>query len=372
MKILHLIPTLEVGGAERMLCLLVEEQVQLGHDVTVITLQPGGTLAPRIRRSGANLTELKIRGAKRIHDLPSQLWDARRLLRARDVDIVHTWMYHAAVLGEVFAQRGKTVVSIHHEDPIDHGVSRVTRLFARLTGILARRALGVTYVSENAKRRHQQIGYGSFRKDFVIPPGVSSDQFRIPTTAERNSARLRLKLPLDDYTFALLSRFHPDKDPLTLLHAMGLAVKEIPTLRLLLIGRDMTGENPDLARMIATYGLSSAVRLIGEVNAPEDELAAADAICLSSRTESFGLALVEGMLCGLTPIATDVGAVREIVGDTGVVVPASDPYALASALVETARRITSSDGRAARRIQAMRFSTQSVTDAYQDVYSQAN
>jgi glycosyltransferase involved in cell wall biosynthesis len=70
----------------------------------------------------------------------------------------------------------------------------------------------------------------------------------------------------------------------------------------------------------------------------------------SSISEGFSNAIAEGMACGLPAIATDVGAAREIVADTGTVVPPRDPAAFATAVRALANE--SPDTRAARRHRA--------------------
>jgi len=74
--------------------------------------------------------------------------------------------------------------------------------------------------------------------------------------------------------------------------------------------------------------------------------------CQPSRREGLSNALCEAMLCGCIPVATDVGGTAGAVGDTGFVVPSSDPVALADAV--DAARSSSKDGAKAReRVRAL-------------------
>jgi glycosyltransferase involved in cell wall biosynthesis len=98
---------------------------------------------------------------------------------------------------------------------------------------------------------------------------------------------------------------------------------------------------------------------------------AMDVFCLSSKSEAFPNVLGEAMACAVPCVSTDVGGCREIIGDTGVLVPPSDSRALALgllALLEKPVEELRSLGRAAReRIQA-RYSLSRAVEEYSNVY----
>jgi glycosyltransferase involved in cell wall biosynthesis len=113
------------------------------------------------------------------------------------------------------------------------------------------------------------------------------------------------------------------KDHASLLAGMA----ELPDLRALLIGAG-TESLPAAANVLRLGRRRDVARV----------LAAADVAVSSSRFgEGFSNALAEGMACGLPAVATDVGDAKLIIGDTGLVVPPGDRYALASALRTLAR-----------------------------------
>jgi glycosyltransferase involved in cell wall biosynthesis len=105
-----------------------------------------------------------------------------------------------------------------------------------------------------------------------------------------------------------------------------------PRLRFLMVGKDLVPGNPDLMRWVRATGHQERFVLLGERSDAAACLAAMDIFCLSSRTEAFPNVVGEAMAMGLPCVATDVGDVGILMADTGVIVPRSDPRALASGI----------------------------------------
>jgi glycosyltransferase involved in cell wall biosynthesis len=85
--------------------------------------------------------------------------------------------------------------------------------------------------------------------------------------------------------------------------------------------------------LIDSLGLSDAATFEGRVDNIVDAYHAGQVVVLSSASEGFPYTVIEAMTSGRATVSTDVGGVREAVGDTGLVVPARDPHALAEACV---------------------------------------
>ena len=137
-----------------------------------------------------------------------------------------------------------------------------------------------------------------------------------------------------------VARMYPRKHLSDLLRAAPRLLAGIPGAQIRIVGQGP--EYPALVRLHAELGLGETVVLLGDVT--REQLAAeyvgADVFCLPSVQEGFGIAFLEAMAAGLPVVACRVAAVPEVVldGVTGVLVPPSDPEALAAAIGDLLRQ----------------------------------
>jgi glycosyltransferase involved in cell wall biosynthesis len=162
----------------------------------------------------------------------------------------------------------------------------------------------------------------------VVPNGVETER----ALARRNGAR-------DVVCVVTLGALGERKGHFDIVEAAAL-LRDAP-VRFLFAGPDeFGGEGAALEARIAALGLSGRVRLLGAVTgeAKWRLLADADVFLLPSRGENMPNALLEAMAAELPVICTDVGAMREMVGDAGArIIPAGSPHALAESLAELLR-----------------------------------
>ncbi|MEU8974055.1 GT4 family glycosyltransferase PelF [Streptomyces monashensis] len=138
-------------------------------------------------------------------------------------------------------------------------------------------------------------------------------------------------------TLSWAGRVDPIKDLETLIQAFALVRAEIPEARLRLFGGTPRGGEAYRERceaLAADLGHADAVTFEGRVDDIKDAYAAGNIVMLSSISEGFPFTLIEAMSCGRATVSTDVGGVREAVGDTGLVVPPRDPARMAAAVLE--------------------------------------
>ena len=227
------------------------------------------------------------------------------------------------------------VSTIHH--PITHDLrlalaaarSPAERLlirrwhsFLRMQKRVARRLEHIVTVSECSRR---DIG-----ADFGIDPaqvglvynGVDTAVFRPLPAVRRRPRRL----------MATASADAPLKGLRYLLLAYAELVRDDPALELLVIGRPQPGGKTE--RLLASLGLTGRVRFESGISTDTlvQRYAEATIAVVPSLYEGFGLPAGEAMACGVPVVATDGGALPEIVADAGVTVPRGDAGALAAAL----------------------------------------
>jgi glycosyltransferase involved in cell wall biosynthesis len=137
-----------------------------------------------------------------------------------------------------------------------------------------------------------------------------------------------------------VAQFRPEKDHRTLLRAMRLVVREIPTAHLFLVGGSREPVRHELIRdEISKQGLDRNVSMLGQRQDVHSILKVCDIGVLSSVSEGLPLALLEYGMAELPAVATDTGQCAEVLanGRAGMLVPAGSPASLAGALVSLLR-----------------------------------
>jgi glycosyltransferase involved in cell wall biosynthesis len=169
-----------------------------------------------------------------------------------------------------------------------------------------------------------------------------------------------------------VARLSSEKDFPTLLRATALVVREVPEFRLLLVGDG--AERNRLEQLVRELDLADHVQLLGERCDIPELLAQSAFFVSSSLTEGVSLTLLEAMAVGLPVLATNVGGNPEVVadGETGRLVAAADPAALAAGIVrmcrERGKRPTM--GRCGRRRVEEYFDVRTMMQQYEHLYDE--
>lgn len=157
----------------------------------------------------------------------------------------------------------------------------------------------------------------------VVPGGVEQEFLELP------------RRPTADPCFLHVGHLEPRKNLRMLLHAFARLM--VPSASLVLAGADH-GDGPGLRELAMELSIADRVRFEGVVG--EDRLrslyAAATAVVMPSLHEGFGLPALEGLACGARVLVSDRGALPEVVGEAGAVIPAEDPDAWAAAMRDAA------------------------------------
>lgn len=336
LRIQFVITGLGIGGAEMMLYKLLQGLDRSRFQAGVITFRDGA-LAEKIRALGVSVDCVEISRASRFLVEAPRLY---RILRAAKPGLVHTWMYHADLLGGLMARLATAapVVWCVRASDLDQGnIKTGTRLVARANGLLSSRLpRRIVYCSERARQIHERMLY-SPRLGVVIPNGFDLHAF-CPDRGLRQEFRAETGLSEDDPLIGLVARFDPMKDHLTFIRAAAIVKSRIPTARFVMAGANVDAGNTELLDWVRAHGLEDSVHLLGlrtDLAAVYNGLDVATLTSFSS--EGFPNVVGEAMACGVPCVVTDVGDCAHIVGDTGRIVPPRDPAALASAIVELLR-----------------------------------
>lgn len=229
---------------------------------------------------------------------------------------------------------GPLVTCLHRSDPENQG-SALAELRA---AVAAGRVTALVCCAESTKSAYRAAGVPDSLLH-VIPNGVDLRRFR-PDRLARASLRRAHAIPDEAPVVAFAARYDGMKNVPLFLAAAARFLALRPTAHVLVCGTGMTRENEQLLADLRIAGLdeSGRLHLLGPRDDPQALFAAADVVALTSTFgEAAPLCLIEGLLCGAIPVATDVGDCAAIVAGRGLLTP-PDAGAIAAAWSEALAR----------------------------------
>jgi glycosyltransferase involved in cell wall biosynthesis len=367
-RVLFLVTTLDVGGAEKHLLWLTQGLRARGHQVDVVYLKGQGRLTPAFEELGARVAKVTFESPLQV--VPACL-ELASLIRRGGFDVVHTHLLKADVLGALagFLARHRAVISTKHNE--EQVLKRAP--VALVHGMVSRIPARVIALSDHVLEFVATAGRVRRDKLVRIYYGIEPARF---AGGDRAAARAALGVADGVHVAACVARFHPQKDHPTLFRAAARLQRERREFLLLLIGGDpFHGLEPEMRAQVAALGLDDRVRFLGIRDDVPDLLAASDLFVLPSLFEGLGLVFLEAMAAGLPVLSTDCSAIPEVVehGRTGVLIPVGDDEALARewARFQDDRELGRRLGGAGRESVARRFGLGRMVDETVAVYREA-
>lgn len=371
-KILHIIVGLNVGGAERFLCRLIESHQGSPHfNHHVISLMSKGILGVKLENMGVNVSPM---GMRSLWHVPLVFYRVFKKIRLENPDVVQCWMYYADLIGGLSAKLAKTKVvlwGIRNSD-FEAGGTPIKKLVRKLCAYLSYRIPDkIICVAQSALDVHKAVGYDPSRME-VVPNGYDISKLSF-SPSSRKQIREELNLVTSDLVVGSVGRYCKAKDHASFIYAASRAATSNMNLRFILIGREITSENIELQRLIDATGMAKHFILLGERSNISEFMSAMDIFCLHSVTEGFPNVLGEAMCAGLPCITTDAGDAKYLLGDCGLVVPLHNRDALLVAILTMAQNDPAellSMGQKARNRIASRFTLMKSVKSFEEVYLQ--
>jgi len=320
LSICHVLWSVEVGGAERVVLDLARAQRADGHRVAVVTLSDvRGAMAAEFQEVVETLEAVpKWRGTDL--SLPLRL---ARWFRRYGADVVHTHNELPLIYG---APGGKLAgVPVVHSKHGTVAVSARAHLLRRAAATAADVFVAVSEATAEVARRTSECAPGKLR---VIVNGTDLSRFPADAGA-RSRIRCELGIPASARVLVMVGRLVKEKNHALLLRAVGPLLCD--DRRLAIVGDGpMRG---DVRALVDALPTRQYVHMTGGRSDVPALLAAADAWILSSDTEGLPIGLIEAWAAGLPVIATAVGGIPAAIEHerTGLLVPKGDEVALSSA-----------------------------------------
>lgn len=332
MIVLHVITTINRGGAENHLMELIQGQASAkDNSITVAFLKGDSYWRDDLERMGCKVVDLEM---SRYGDL-EPLFQLRKLIKKIRPDVVHAHLPPAemyARMALVLDTRTTFLISKHNDNPFfgGQGALQMERwCAARTSGVIAiSDAVGRYFRQRWPKRlsdKIQRIHYG-----LSTGPYEGSDG--------RAAAALREAWDCSEATLVLgtVARLVEQKalDVMLTGFAAAASHESAPEMKLVIVGRGHL-EAP-LRALCGELGIEDRVVFAGFHEDIPAVMQAFDVFLLTSEFEGFGLVLLEAMAAARPVIATNVSAIPEIVvdGQTGILIPARDSGALSTAILK--------------------------------------
>ncbi|PPD19207.1 MAG: glycosyl transferase [Methylobacter sp.] len=331
MKIIHIIISLERGGAQTMLKHLILADPVTLPDTAVVSLTSPGVIGEALCRQGVLVHSLNLSPSGL--NSPWVLWRLIKLIRRFKPDIVQTWMYHADLLGGLAARLAghKRIVWNIRIASVPTS-NRLTIVIMKLCAVLSFWIpQTIICAAEAAKQRHIRYGYDGARME-VIANGFDFSGID-ESIAQTMALRRTCGFSETDSVIGWVGRFHPDKGQDNFVKAAAIVIKQYPTVKFLLVGPDCTAHNAKLMNWLRAENLQDRFVLLGERGDVPACLAAMDIFCMPSANEGFPNALGEAMAIGKPCVATDVGDAAVLAGEAAILVPPQNAHALAQGLL---------------------------------------
>jgi glycosyltransferase involved in cell wall biosynthesis len=327
--IIHIISGLSTGGAEMMLLKLLSRSDSEQFQASVIALvDRNDGIKEKIESLNIPVYILGIKPWSLMSYF--RIFMLIRSVQDLKPDLIQGWMYHgnlAATLVKVLSRSDYPIIwnvrhslsDIRYEKGSTRIAIQISRLFSRLPEV-------IIYNSNLSCQQHEDYGFHPRRSKY-IPNGI---EVRPQEGSERKMERIRSEFHIlpGSCIVGHVARYHPMKDHQGFLEAAVKIAETAPVVHFVLIGKNVNPHNKELIHLIPEEVMKQ-FHLLGVQNDIPGLMGMMDVFCLSSAWgEGWSNVLGEAMAAGVPCVATDVGDSKDIIADTGIIVPPRDPKSL--------------------------------------------
>lgn len=320
-KILYVITSLGLGGAEKLLLYYLKHLDKKKYNLFVCCLREKPADLRDEMSNYAEIINLNIRSK---FD-PMAIVYILKVLRRIEPDIIHTNLFQPRVyttLAKLFYKHSLLITQKHSiVNPQKHNIFI---LFEMISILLNKKVIAI---SESVKKSLTKFEFIPQNKILVLPNCIDYETYK------KNSDRYSIRNK-NEIVIGTVGRLEKVKGIKYLLLAMKIILAKFPHIRLEIIGDGSQSEN--LKKITEKLGISNSVKFFGKFTDVIPFYNKMDIFVLPSILEGFGIVLLEAMASGLPVVATNVDGIREVViqGESGILIPPKNPDAIAKAVIQ--------------------------------------
>lgn len=322
-RLLHIIPSLGVGGAQRQLFEVVNATPPERFEIEVLVMCDFGEgfATQWLKRDDVRITYLES-----YPSLTLMTRDVFRHCRRGRCDMVHTWLWLANWVGSAGARLARVpfVATSVRSLSLKSKSIGFGAWWHRPADVLGSRLADVITVNGRAlARNYAAWAWCSSRRIAVVHNGLEPSQFLADKTASARRLREAAGVPDDAVLIGTVGRLFPEKNQALFLRMLGRLRDTHPRAHGVIVGEGPLQQ--DLEAEAERLGLRDAVTFLGQHRDPVKLTAGFDLFVLPSLREGFPNALLEAVMLGVPAIASDVGGNPDVLGDPALLFdPASD------------------------------------------------
>lgn len=308
MNVAHFIATLDIGGSEKQLLTLCQEQVNNGYKVVIMPIKGSNTLESEFQSIG-----VEIDNRFRNRNFVCQYFRALFLTKRLSEFVIHVHSAKAALILTLLPTSfGRRLVFSKHDSMqfIPQAPKSLSRLLWRWVQLRTSRVLVISEaITHEMNLRKEWI---NTEKAALSYYGISKDEISSIGHADREALRNSWGVSKEDLVIGTVGRLVKEKNHRFLLEVFQQLLHEKPKAILVICGYGPL--ESELRNKIEILDLESNVRILNDVKNAKEVYVGFDLFVLPSLTEGFGLVLLEAMSAKLPIIAARVGAIPEVLG----------------------------------------------------------
>tara|TARA_B100000212_G_scaffold163404_1_gene122978 strand:+ start:6825 stop:7958 length:1134 start_codon:yes stop_codon:yes gene_type:complete len=310
-KILHVITTLERGGAQRVLWNLLKSSKNNATKNYIICLSGKTNYADLFREIDVEV--IFLNGTNIIQTFNVFFCFISNLNRIKP-DLINSWLYHADLFvsfAKLFFVRSTPIIwSVHHASKTLSKESLHTKLSLKILTFLSYFIPEkIIYCSKLSQEIHYEIGYAK-KNGIIIKNSIDNSIFK-PNFEARKKVRKNLNISESEILIGLVARNDPNKG-LKIFLDLVKSFKDQLKFKFIICGENMDYENLKSDFENNKNYFYRNLTLMGEIDSPENIFNAIDILICPSLKESFGLVALEAICSGTPVIASNIRAFQEI------------------------------------------------------------
>jgi glycosyltransferase involved in cell wall biosynthesis len=317
-KIIHLITTIEFGGAEKQLLILARNQIKQGFKVEIFYLKGKPELKSKFEDAGVKVNSLLVD-----RSFIFQITKFRKYIKSNESP-VHTHLPQAELIASLACEKKKFIISRHNFEPFWPNKPKLVSVV--LSRFVTSRAAGGIAISNSIKS--YLLTAKEISKEFQVSTVYYGFEHEVDDLSDSNKLTNEILNSAKNFKLGTIGRLVPGKNYPTMLKAVAKIVDVYPNVKFFIVGGGSSEQA--LIKVCKDLRIEDNVIWLGRTEHVREFLSKIDLFIFASKGEGFGLVLLEAMLANRPILAANNSAIPEVLGSNYKGLFSTDDYGLLS------------------------------------------